>query len=386
MNKTDEMPKKNPLSFQLNLKDFEKATDEEKAQQVRMSESITFFKDGMRRLKKNKIAMTCLAILILIALIVTFVPMIYPYTYEQQLGVAQGKRIDKTYNNLKPFEYGETELERIANGEKIFPHIFGTDAAGRDYEGEINFGHQVHTGYFDQEQTNLKGENTVIDEIWDEVPDLNYYEIRRILAQFLFYGDDMYKLVEDLSGGERGRLSLLKLMTSNANFLLMDEPTNHLDIDSKEVLEDSLINYEGTVLVVSHDRYFLNKVVNKIYDLSEEGTFEYLGNYDYYLEKKAELEEPNDKETTSKTKTQINAEKKKEREQIRDRQQREKAIRDLEEKIFMHENEIHELETKLCQPSTYTDNFLIISLNEKLNIRKKELQDLYTLWEEFIDN
>jgi energy-coupling factor transporter ATP-binding protein EcfA2 len=238
----------------------------------------------------------------------------------------------------------------------------------------------------DQEQTNLKGENTVIDEIWDEVPDLNYYEIRRILAQFLFYGDDMYKLVEDLSGGERGRLSLLKLMTSNANFLLMDEPTNHLDIDSKEVLEDSLINYEGTVLVVSHDRYFLNKVVNKIYDLSEEGTFEYLGNYDYYLEKKAELEEPNDKETTSKTKTQINAEKKKEREQIRDRQQREKAIRDLEEKIFMHENEIHELETKLCQPSTYTDNFLIISLNEKLNIRKKELQDLYTLWEEFIDN
>jgi ATP-binding cassette subfamily F protein 3 len=98
------------------------------------------------------------------------------------------------------------------------------------------------------------------------------------------------------------------------------------------------------------------------------------------------LKEPNDKETTSKTKTQINAEKKKEREQIRDRQQREKAIRDLEEKIFMHENEIHELETKLCQPSTYTDNFLIISLNEKLNIRKKELQDLYTLWEEFIDN
>jgi ATP-binding cassette subfamily F protein 3 len=284
----------------------------------------------------------------------------------------------------------------VYKGEKI--GIIGPNGIGKstllkiiagiikDYEGEINFGHQVHTGYFDQEQTNLKGENTVIDEIWDEVPDLNYYEIRRILAQFLFYGDDMYKLVEDLSGGERGRLSLLKLMTSNANFLLMDEPTNHLDIDSKEVLEDSLINYEGTVLVVSHDRYFLNKVVNKIYDLSEEGTFEYLGNYDYYLEKKAELEEPNDKETTSKTKTQINAEKKKEREQIRDRQQREKAIRDLEEKIFMHENEIHELETKLCQPSTYTDNFLIISLNEKLNIRKKELQDLYTLWEEFIDN
>ncbi|NLL60672.1 MAG: ABC transporter permease [Tissierellia bacterium] len=144
------MPKKNPLSFQLNLKDFEKATDEEKAQQVRMSESITFFKDGMRRLKKNKIAMTCLAILILIALIVTFVPMIYPYTYEQQLGVAQGKRIDKTYNNLKPFEYGETELERIANGEKIFPHIFGTDAAGRDYAIRVIYGARISllVGFF----------------------------------------------------------------------------------------------------------------------------------------------------------------------------------------------------------------------------------------------
>ncbi|HOW23445.1 MAG TPA: ABC transporter permease [Sedimentibacter sp.] len=150
MNKTDEMPKKNPLSFQLNLKDFEKATDEEKAQQVRMSESITFFKDGMRRLRKNKIAMTCLAILILITLIVTFVPMIYPYTYEQQLGVTQGKRIDKTYNNLKPFEYGETELERIANGEKIFPHIFGTDSAGRDYAIRVIYGARISllVGFF----------------------------------------------------------------------------------------------------------------------------------------------------------------------------------------------------------------------------------------------
>jgi ATP-binding cassette subfamily F protein 3 len=284
----------------------------------------------------------------------------------------------------------------VYRGEKI--GIIGPNGIGKstllkiianiktDYEGEISFGHQVHTGYFDQEQTNLDSENTVIDEIWDEAPALNYYEIRRILAQFLFYGDDMYKIVEELSGGEKGRLSLLKLMTSNANFLLLDEPTNHLDIDSKEVLEDSLINYEGTVLVVSHDRYFLNKVVNKIYDLSEDGVFEYLGNYDYYLEKKAELEETNDEVTINKTKTQINAEKKKERELIRDRQQREKNIRELEEKILMHENEIHELETKLCQPSTYADTFLIMNLNEKLNIRKEELQELYTLWEEFIDN
>ncbi|HKM00937.1 MAG TPA: ABC transporter permease [Sedimentibacter sp.] len=150
MNNLDEMPKKNPLSFQLNLKDFELATEEEKSQQVRMSESMTFFKDGMRRLKKNKIAMTCLSILIIIALLVTIVPMIYPYTYEQQLGVTQGKRIDKTYNNLKPFDYGETELERIANGEKIFPHIFGTDSAGRDYAIRVIYGARISllVGFF----------------------------------------------------------------------------------------------------------------------------------------------------------------------------------------------------------------------------------------------
>ena len=150
MNNLNEMPKKNPLSFQLNLKDFEKATDEEKAQQVRMSESMTFFKDGMRRLKRNKIAMTCLSILIIIAIMVTVVPMVYPYTYEQQLGDAQGKRIDKTYNNLKPFEYGETELDRIANGEKVFPHIFGTDSAGRDYAIRVVYGARISllVGFF----------------------------------------------------------------------------------------------------------------------------------------------------------------------------------------------------------------------------------------------
>ncbi len=284
----------------------------------------------------------------------------------------------------------------IYKGEKV--GIIGPNGIGKttllkiianrikDYSGEITYGHYVNIGYYDQEQTNLNNENTVIDEIWDEAPALNYYTIRRYLAQFLFYEDDIYKLIEELSGGEKGRLSLLKLMTSNANFLLLDEPTNHLDIDSKEVLEDSLINYEGTILVVSHDRYFLNKVVNKIYDLSESGAFEYLGNYDYYVEKKAELEEADDVETLNKTKTQINAEKKKEREIIRDRQQREKTIKKLEKQIEMHENEIHELEIKLCEPSTYNDNILIINLNEKLNILKKELQELYFLWEEFLDN
>lgn len=143
-------PKKNPLSLQLDLSKFEKATDEEKFQQQRMQESTTFFKDGMRRLAKNKVAMTCLVIVTLIVLIAVFVPMFYPYSYEQQLGVTAGQAVDSSYNNLKPFEYGETELERIANGEKIFPHIFGTDAHGRDYAIRVIYGTRVSlaVGFF----------------------------------------------------------------------------------------------------------------------------------------------------------------------------------------------------------------------------------------------
>lgn len=254
-----------------------------------------------------------------------------------------------------------------------------------EFSGTVSIGHYVHIGYYDQEQTNLDNESTVIDEIWDFNPELNYYDIRTMLAQFLFNGDDMYKIISDLSGGEKGRLSLLKLMTSNANFLLMDEPTNHLDIDSKEVLEDALLNYEGTVLVVSHDRYFLNKVANKIYDMSKDGAFQYLGNYDYYLQKKAELEEEDEDVVVSKTKTQLNAEKKKEREHIKDRQQREKILRTLEEEIEMHENKISELELALCQPSTYSDKVLIIELNEKLNTYKSNLEILYTQWTEILE-
>lgn len=144
------MPKKNPLSLQLDLSKFEKATDEEKFLQQRMQDSTTFFKDGMRRLSRNPIAMTCLCIVVLIVLISVFVPMFYPYRYEQQLGVTAGQPVDPSYNNLKPFEYGETELERIENGEKIFPHIFGTDAHGRDYAIRVIYGTRISllVGFF----------------------------------------------------------------------------------------------------------------------------------------------------------------------------------------------------------------------------------------------
>lgn len=313
--------------------------------------------------------------------------------------VKSGRDVLKVENLSKSFsEY--TVFKNISfniyKGERV--GIIGPNGIGKStllkvianklsyYNGDMILGHYVNIGYYDQEQTNLNNENTVLDEIWDENPDLNYYDIRTMLAQFLFNGDDLFKIISDLSGGEKSRLSLLKLMTSKSNFLLMDEPTNHLDIDSKEVLEDSLLSYDGTILVVSHDRYFLNKVTNKIIDMSSDGVFEYLGNYDYYLEKKAELGEKDDDEVILKTKTQINAEKKKEREIIKDRKAQEKLIKDIELQIEMHENKISELELELCQPSTYEDKNLIINLNERLNILKTEIEKLYTTWSELQEN
>src|SRR5699024_10786782 len=146
--------------------------------------------------------------------------------------------------------------------------------------GQITFGTRVHTGYYDQDHQVLHMDKTLFDELQDAYPGLNNTRIRSILAAFLFTGDDVFKRVGDLSGGERGRLSLAKLMLSNANFLILDEPTNHLDIISKEILEDALVRYTGTVLYVSHDRYFINQTATRILDLKNETLVNYLGNYD----------------------------------------------------------------------------------------------------------
>ncbi len=296
--------------------------------------------------------------------------------------------------------YGENNIFKdisfnIYRGEKV--GIIGPNGIGKstllkiiagkldNFDGEIVPGHFVNIGYYDQEQTYLDLENTVIDEIWDENPKFNYYDIRSLLAQFLFTGDDLFKIIGDLSGGEKGRLSLLKLMLSEANFLLMDEPTNHLDIDSKEILEDSLVNYDGTILVVSHDRYFLNKVTTKIIDMSQEGLFEYLGNYDYYVEKKAELEQTDDEVIVSKTKTQINAERKKERNIKIEKKKKEKEIKEIEKKIENNEKGIATLEDKLCQQTTYNDKNLVLEINEQMQRLNAELEDLYEIWSDLTE-
>ncbi|MBS4161793.1 ABC-F family ATP-binding cassette domain-containing protein, partial [Klebsiella pneumoniae] len=172
--------------------------------------------------------------------------------------------------------------------------------------GTITTGSHVLIGYYDQEQAELTSSKRVIDELWDEYPEMNEKDIRTCLGNFLFSGDDVLKPVHALSGGEKARLALAKLMLQKANFLILDEPTNHLDLDSKEVLENALIDYPGTILFVSHDRYFINRIATKVFELSPEKVEEYLGDYDYYTEKKAqqlELEELEKQKTQERRKT-----------------------------------------------------------------------------------
>ena len=160
--------------------------------------------------------------------------------------------------------------------------------------GFVSYGTNVNREYFNQERTDLNMENTILEEVWSAYPDLKEVQVRNYLAGFLFTGDDVFKRIEDLSGGEKSRVSLLKLMLSKSNMLFMDEPTNHLDIASKEILEDAICAYDGTVFVISHDRYFLNKVPDRIFELKDGVFTEYLGNYDYMIEKKNELSEYNE--------------------------------------------------------------------------------------------
>ncbi|MDO5708164.1 MAG: ABC-F family ATP-binding cassette domain-containing protein [Andreesenia angusta] len=249
--------------------------------------------------------------------------------------------------------------------------------------GNIEIGHNVNIGYFDQEQANLNFDKIVIEEIWDEYPKLTTTEIRSLLAKFLFIGDDIYKEISNLSGGERSRLSLLKLMMSKTNLLLMDEPTNHLDIDSKEILEDAISSYEGTVIVISHDRYFLNKISDKIWELENHNLKEYLGNYSYYLEKKERENMKIEEESNSLTKTQLNEIKRKSKAQQREESNRKKKIKSLEDEIAKIELEIEKFENDLCKEEIYSDHEKSLEINNKIEENKLILEDIYNKWLEF---
>lgn len=250
--------------------------------------------------------------------------------------------------------------------------------------GKADLGVSVFPEYFDQQQANLSLDKTVIDEIWDDYPDMTHYELRSYLAKFMFIGDDIFKTIDQLSGGERARITLLKLMLSSANFLLMDEPTNHLDIDSKEVLEQALIGYEGTAFIISHDRYFLNKVVDKIMVIEGQSLEVFEGNYDYYLEK-LEQRKPDyiDYENVNKTKKAKELKKTKEEEK---RIRKLKAdIRNLEKKMEEIEQEIEEINHQFTDSKTYKNPETSLALQQRLNHLNEEKDRVFTEWASLIE-
>jgi len=320
--------------------------------------------------------------------------------------IKRGERVAVIGNNGT----GKTTLLKIING------IIPADS------GQIRLGSKVHIGYYDQEHQVLHMDKTLFQEIQDTYPNMNNTQIRNTLAAFLFTGDDVFKLIRDLSGGERGRVSLAKLMLSDANFLLLDEPTNHLDITSKEILESALNRYTGTVLYVSHDRYFINRTATRILDLTNGSFINYIGNYDYYLEKKEDVEAAfaarqmaqtaanhptgtNSPQATS-TASGISSSRtsqtamtassagspadgkidwkaqKEEQARLRKRQNELKKVEDKIHELETRDGEIDEL---LSQENVYTDVSRLMELNKEKESIQKELEILYEKWEELAE-
>ena len=272
---------------------------------------------------------------------------------------------------------GKTTLLKILNG------LVDAD------QGSFTLGTNVHIGYYDQEHHVLHMEKTIFDEISDDYPSLTNTEIRNMLAAFLFTGDDVFKLIGDLSGGERGRVSLAKLMLSEANFLILDEPTNHLDIASKEILEHALNDYTGTLLYVSHDRYFINQTATRILDLVNQKFVNYIGNYDYYLEKKEELtaaytSEANSSDSSSPASTpsenKLSWQEQKEA-QAKERK-RQNELRKTEERITAFEERDSEIDQLMMEEEIFTNSVKCQELAQEKAAIAEELETLYEKWEE----
>ncbi|MDD7363178.1 MAG: ABC-F family ATP-binding cassette domain-containing protein [Peptoniphilus sp.] len=259
----------------------------------------------------------------------------------------------------------------------LFKMITGEEEAT---EGTIDIGNGVTISYFDQEMRTLDDAKTVEEELWDRYPKLDRFHIYAYLARFLFTGDDLKKHIADLSGGEKGRLFLLIVMLSGANFLLLDEPTNHLDIESKESLENALNDYTGTILTISHDRYFLNSVATKIVYLLEDGVFMVEGNYDYFLEKWEDAHAEEEEDESDITKTQIVKEKKKSREEQKQARDLKRKVQKLETSIRALEEDIKAIDDTLADPSTYDDHTVALELSDKREQLQATLDGLYDDW------
>ncbi|ACD22119.1 MULTISPECIES: ribosomal protection-like ABC-F family protein [Clostridium] len=301
------------------------------------------------------------------------------------------ENLSKSYGEKKLFSNLSVDLKR---GEKIA--LIGENGRGKTTlfniimdkvksDGGIKvLGTNVNVGYYDQEQSNLNLDKTIIDEVWDDFPELTTTQIRNVLASFLFTGDDVFKKIDKLSGGEKCRINLLKLILSKANLLLLDEPTNHLDIPSREALEDAILSYDGSLLVISHDRYFLNKVINRILELTENGVVNYLGNYSYYTEKKKNplRFENYDEQDSSKTKTQLNTEKKKKKALDKEVKALQNKIKYLEDTINKNEEELLMLQEDLCKEEIYSNPSESERVNKEIKAKESLIEELYAQWEE----
>ena len=313
------------------------------------------------------------------------------------------EHLSKSFDSHKLFTDVNFEIKR---GEHVA--IIGDNGSGKTTllkilnglvpadQGTFRLGSNVEIGYYDQEHHVLHSEKTLFEEISDDYPYLNNTQIRNVLAAFLFTGEDVFKRISDLSGGERGRVSLAKLVLSNANFLILDEPTNHLDIMSKEILEDALNGYEGTILYVSHDRYFINRTAHRILDLTEGQFVSYVGNYDYYLEKhdtvmaaiEASAPQNTDADNTAAAKaaeSEVKLDWKAQKEEQARLRKKENDLKKCEEKIAELETRISEIDTEMSDPSIGTQVAKLQELTKEQAACQEQLEKLYEQWEELAE-
>ena len=313
------------------------------------------------------------------------------------------EHLSKSFDSHKLFTDVNFEIKR---GEHVA--IIGDNGSGKTTllkilnglvpadQGTFRLGSNVEIGYYDQEHHVLHSEKTLFEEISDDYPYLNNTQIRNVLAAFLFTGEDVFKRISDLSGGERGRVSLAKLVLSNANFLILDEPTNHLDIMSKEILEDALNGYEGTILYVSHDRYFINRTAHRILDLTEGQFISYVGNYDYYLEKHdtvmaaIEANAPRNADADSAVaakaaESEVKLDWKAQKEEQARLRKKENDLKKCEEKIAELEARISEIDTEMSDPTIGTQVAKLQELSKEQTSCQEQLEKLYEQWEELAE-
>lgn len=313
------------------------------------------------------------------------------------------EHLSKSFDSHKLFTDVNFEIKR---GEHVA--IIGDNGSGKTTllkilnglvpadQGTFRLGSNVEIGYYDQEHHVLHSEKTLFEEISDDYPYLNNTQIRNVLAAFLFTGEDVFKRISDLSGGERGRVSLAKLVLSNANFLILDEPTNHLDIMSKEILEDALNGYEGTILYVSHDRYFINRTAHRILDLTEGQFISYVGNYDYYLEKHdtvmaaIEANAPQNADADSAVaakaaESEVKSDWKAQKEEQARLRKKENDLKKCEEKIAELEARISEIDTEMSDPTIGTQVAKLQELSKEQTSCQEQLEKLYEQWEELAE-